>query len=240
MRSATVAEAPFRLEVNGTAVATWTCSPGQIEALATGWLLVHGFLAAGDAAPPVAVREEEGVLVAAAVLPGAAARAGMAEATHRREAGCGALHAVRCVAPPAAHRPPPPGSAAPFPALFRALFETGGAGLHSAALSDGASLLTRAEEVGRHNAVDKVIGQALIEGRPLAPLGLVLSSRISGEIAAKAVRAGVAWVASRSVPTTLAVRIAATAGLPLIARAPSREAVLFDPAMGPRAYGGAE
>jgi FdhD protein len=81
--------------------------------------------------------------------------------------------------------------------------------------------------VGRHNGVDKAIGAALLAGADLGALGLLTTARISGEIAEKAARAGVAWVASRSVPTTLAVELAATAGLPLVARAGSPDARVF-------------
>ncbi|NIP78675.1 MAG: sulfurtransferase FdhD, partial [Gemmatimonadetes bacterium] len=84
-------------------------------------------------------------------------------------------------------------------------------------------------EVGRHNGVDKTIGSALLAGSTLTTLGLLTTARISGEIAEKAARAGLAWVASRSVPTTLAVEIAAAAGLPLVARAPGKDVRVFRP-----------
>jgi FdhD protein len=81
--------------------------------------------------------------------------------------------------------------------------------------------------VGRHNGADKAIGGALLAGSALRGLGLMTSARISGEIAEKAARAGLAWVASRSVPTTMAVEIASAAGIPLIARAAARDARVF-------------
>jgi FdhD protein len=105
--------------------------------------------------------------------------------------------------------------------------------MHAAALSDGRELLFAIEEVGRHNAVDKVIGQAILAGMPTAGLGLILTARISGEIALKAARAGLGWVASRSVPTTLALELASRAGLPLLARAVAKEARLHEPALWP-------
>jgi FdhD protein len=75
--------------------------------------------------------------------------------------------------------------------------------------------------------VDKAIGGGLLAGANLARLGLVLSARVSADIAAKAARAGLAWIASRSVPTTLAVEIAEAAGIPIIARAAGPEARVF-------------
>jgi len=110
--------------------------------------------------------------------------------------------------------------------LFKAMFaagqryhETGG--IHAAALTDGERLLAHAEDVGRHNAVDKVIGAVLLERRDPTGLGLLVTGRISAELAFKAVRAGLAWVATVSVPTTLAVAIASRAGVALVGRAVS-------------------
>jgi formate dehydrogenase assembly factor FdhD len=116
--------------------------------------------------------------------------------------------------------------------IFRALYtlseryqESGG--VHTAALCEGERIAFLKEDVGRHNAVDKVVGLALLAEEPLARLGLVLTSRVSAEIAIKAARAGVAWIASRSVPTTLALRVAETVGVPIIARAAGKDAHLF-------------
>src|SRR4029079_2726227 len=92
-------------------------------------------------------------------------------------------------------------------------------GIHAAALCDGSELLTHAEDIGRHNAVDKVIGAMVLARRPLAGLGLLVTGRISAELAAKAGRAGLAWVATPSVPSTLAVEIARRTGMILVGRA---------------------
>src|SRR5690606_14588328 len=82
---------------------------------------------------------------------------------------------------------------------------------------------------------DKAIGAALLAGEDLGRMGLVLSARVTGEIALKAARCGVAWIASGSVPTTLALRIAAAAGFPIVARAADRDAhVYWPPATEPR------
>jgi FdhD protein len=110
--------------------------------------------------------------------------------------------------------------------LFKDVFHRGAryqdtGGIHAAALTDGAAVLAHAEDVGRHNAVDKVIGAAILAGRDLAGLGLLVTGRISAELAFKAARAGLAWVATISVPTTLAVTIAGRAGVVLVGRAVS-------------------
>jgi len=94
-------------------------------------------------------------------------------------------------------------------------------GVHAAALTDGGTLLEHAEDIGRHNAVDKVIGAALLHGRAPEGLGLLVTGRISAELAFKAARAGLAYVATPSVPSTLALTIAKRAGVLLVGRAVS-------------------
>jgi FdhD protein len=112
--------------------------------------------------------------------------------------------------------------------LFKALFAKGErykdtGGIHAAALVDAGSLslLAHAEDIGRHNAVDKVLGAALLARRPVEGLGLLVTGRISAELAFKAARAGLAYVATPSVPSTLAVEIARRSGMVLVGRAVS-------------------
>src|SRR6267378_2658416 len=81
-------------------------------------------------------------------------------------------------------------------------------GIHGAALSDGTRLLVVAEDVGRHNAVDKVKGQALLEGIPTTDRILLSTGRVSSEMLLKAARMGVPVVASRTSPTEMAVALA--------------------------------
>lgn len=223
---AAVEEVPVWLEVNGAPAVTWMCTPDLLEELAVGWLAGEGYIEGID---DLKLRPCATDLGFWAEIPPERVAAVTAEGRKPVLAsGCGAVSIFLADAAsfaPAARRGDPPAPEA-MRGLFKALFASGEryrdtGGIHAAALTDGTSLLAHAEDIGRHNAVDKVIGACLLARRPVAGQGLLVTGRISAELAAKAARAGLAWVATPSVPSTLAVEIARRTGMILVGRAVS-------------------
>ncbi len=88
--------------------------------------------------------------------------------------------------------------------------------VHSAAISDGDDIICLAEDIGRHNAVDKTIGYMLLENISFQGKIMLASGRLSSEIVSKCAKWGIPIVASRTSPTSLAVEIAQKAGLTLV------------------------
>jgi FdhD protein len=231
---AAVEEVPVWLEVNGRPAVTWMCTPELLEELAIGWLHGEGYI---DRVDQVHLRPCATDLGFWAEVP--PERVAAVEAEGRRPvlaSGCGAVSTFLAEpgtveARPRRGTPPPPER---LRALFKALFSRGEryrdtGGIHAAALADvsapaapaEASLIAHAEDIGRHNAVDKSIGGALLAGHEVRGQGLLVTGRISAELAFKAARAGIAWVATPSVPSTLAVEIARRSGMVLVGRAVS-------------------
>jgi len=226
---AAVEEVAVWLEVNGKPAVTWMCTPDLLEELAIGWLHGEGYI---DSIDQVHLRPCATDLGFWAEVPEDKVAAVQAEGRRPVLAsGCGAVSTfladpATVVAQPARGMPP---ELEELRGLFKALFAKGErykdtGGIHAAALIDRAApspLIAHAEDIGRHNAVDKVLGGALLAGRQVERLGLLVTGRISAELAFKAARAGIAYVATPSVPSTLAVEIARRSGMVLVGRAVS-------------------
>jgi len=89
-------------------------------------------------------------------------------------------------------------------------------GVHSAAISDGAKILVMREDIGRHNALDKTIGNLYLSKEKLSDKVILTSGRISSEIVLKIIYAGIQMIISRSAPTQKAVELAEENGITLI------------------------
>ncbi|MFF0447874.1 formate dehydrogenase accessory sulfurtransferase FdhD [Streptomyces sp. NPDC004609] len=231
-----VAEEPLEIRLNGRPLAITMRTPGDDFALATGFLVSEGVIATADDVRTIAYcagATAEGVntynVVNVSLAPGVPLPDFSLERNVYTTSSCGlcgkaSLDAVRTTARfPIADTPPvrlEPALLATLPDRLREaqrVFDRTG-GLHAAALfSEEGRMLDVREDVGRHNAVDKLIGRAVRDGGlPLSRAVLLVSGRASFELAQKAVMAGIPVLAAVSAPSSLAVDLAAETGLTLI------------------------
>ena len=221
-----IEEVPVALVYNGVSHAVMLASPGDLEDFALGFSLSEGILhARGELYDCEFVTAAEGIEVR---LDIAAARMFGLQARRRSLAGrsgcglCGVDSLQAALRPPA---PVPPRAALPAAAIQRVLAEltewqplhraTGAAHAAAWASNDGVLQLVR-EDVGRHNALDKLIG-ALARRRVVPATGFaVVTSRASYEMVQKAAAAGIGLLAAISAPTAFAVRVADAAHVTLV------------------------
>jgi len=213
VKGSVVREQPLTVYVNGDRFLTLLCSPEKLDALIVGYLWMEKVIGSVDEITALDVSEVDGqaqvTLSHPVTLP-----------TERiLTSGCGGgitfridhrlfpkLHSTLRVSP------------ATLSARMKNLFDAGvhykaSRGIHGAALADVEQLLVTAEDVGRHNAVDKVKGEALLRGIPTEDRILLSTGRISSEMLLKAARMGVPIIASRTSPTEMAVALAEQLGI---------------------------
>ena len=229
-------EEPLEVRVGGRAVSVTMRTPGHDEELAAGFLLSEGIVRRREDVLRVEPcgRSEEGNVVNVLLAPDVFVDFDRLTRHVFASSSCGlcgkaTIDAIRALFPRAGATP---GAAAdpevrvdaatlmslPSKMLAaQATFARTG-GLHAAALFDaGGKLLVLREDVGRHNAVDKVVGHALLNGLlPLHRHVLLVSGRSSFEIMQKALAGGVRVVAAVSAPSSLAVSFAVASGQTLV------------------------
>jgi FdhD protein len=222
-----IVEEPMTIQLDGTTVSTTMRTPGNDYELAVGFAFSEGLLAG---LPVTGVRYCANGSAAGSEFNVVSVDTGGRAPAPRPRLGNTTSSCGLCgndaiddlcarLAPLPATPPIPLDVVRASPDAVRAgqgLFDTTGA-VHAAAAfaADGTVLLTR-EDVGRHNAVDKVVGRLLLDGRlPATGLGLFVSGRASFELVQKAWAAGFGTLVAVSAPTALAVHTARRAGLVL-------------------------
>jgi len=100
-------------------------------------------------------------------------------------------------------------------------------GVHSAALCDTESILVFSEDIGRHNAIDKVFGECMLKDIPTAGRLIITSGRVSSEILLKVARRNIPLLISKSAPTNLGVRLADDLGVTLVGFARGRKMNIY-------------
>jgi FdhD protein len=243
-----IAETPWVLYLNNRELLTFMCSPVRLHALALGFLLGEGIISSLDDVWQIKVFLDENRVHL--VFPDAGINEERRVATCA-EAGGSIVVQLRHAVPMLPERrvltsgcgggvtfddlsgdhPPVQSSkqidARQLSALMRELnyqatLYRHSRGVHTSALSDGERLCIVAEDVGRHNTLDKIRGEALLQNIDTRDQLLLTSGRISSEMITKARKMGVPIVASRTSPTATSVRLARQWNITLVgyARAP--------------------
>lgn len=189
-----VEEISLRVYVNGSAHGALSCSPWAVEELVVGGLYTGGVISAYEEIASVRV-EGDAVRVQ--------------------------LHSAPAIRRPLERHPPRPLTARGVTELVRLLEEdsklfrrTGG--VHSAALSDGERILLSCVDVGRHNALDRLIGRCLIQGVSMEDMVVVFTGRVPDEIIRKVTKLSCRALLSVSAPTSMAIETADKLGVTLI------------------------
>ena len=210
-------EEPLEIRVDGRPLAVTMRTPGNDEELALGFLHGEALIAEPRGAEPPADLAANTIEVAGPLLRDPGERSFYATSSCG-VCGKGALEQVAVDAPRATEGPALPRSLlASLPDRLRQpAFELTG-GLHATGLFDtGGELLCAREDVGRHNAMDKVIGRALLDGNvPLTDRILCVSGRLSFELVQKAAVAGCPILVGVGAPSSLAIELAADRGMTL-------------------------
>ena len=206
------------ISVNGVEMATWMCSPNDLDLMALGFLANEGIISSLADVRDVHVSRQKSCvdvwLQDAAYTPPTRAIV---------TAGCGGGITFDDLSE---QYEPLPSTLSADPALLAELMRgmhQGAAvyqrarGIHTAALADAGGIWLQVEDIGRHNCLDKLRGAALKAGRPTADNILLSSGRISSEMITKARRMGTPIVCSRTSPTSLSVALAEAWGIAIVA-----------------------
>lgn len=208
-------EKRIRISVNGKEVLSLYCTPVMVRELVIGMFMTEDIIKGGWCAERMTIHYGEDVLVdipaeGEAEMDGAVITSGcIGGITFPKRLSLKKIHDPFSI------------TAEKIKSLFRRfqnaseLYKLTGC-VHSAALSNGDEMFCLAEDIGRHNAVDKVIGYAILENIPFKGSIMLASGRLSSEIVSKCAKWGVPIVASRTSPTSLAVEIAERAGLTVV------------------------
>ncbi|OPX89999.1 MAG: formate dehydrogenase accessory protein [Pelotomaculum sp. PtaB.Bin104] len=209
-----VDEIPLTVYVNDTELATLICSSGAFKELAIGFLINEGIIKKYSDIKDITFNEDDGLMWVETTKP-----VNQTETFLKRQIAscCGkgraCLYFVNDV-----NQLEPLNSTKQFAATHLlkliGLLEYGSEtyekthGVHSAAMGDDTRLLAMFDDIGRHNAVDKVLGYALLNQLGTEDKCLLLSGRVSSEILIKAGHSGIPLVVSCAAPTSLAVDLA--------------------------------
>ncbi len=221
------AERPLRVYVNDNELVTLMATPERLKELAFGWLWANGLIARASDVTQILIDAERSIIWAR--IKGEAPT--VLKSTIGSGCGGGQMIADLTGRLPKvnADLKIPLAALSKLQADFmkQAVLYRQTGGVHGAALADPGGVLFVAEDIGRHNAVDKVIGWLLMNELPASDKIILTTGRISSEMLAKAATAGVPVVGSRTAATDLAVAMARQAGLALVGYIRGRDGVVY-------------
>jgi len=200
VRDTVVVERNMELVVNGTDRLFVAMAPAEVEAFTVGYLMTSGLI---DNLSDLLDLRVSDTLIEVRLAESKEVNRSLSTAS----TGLATLESF-------SRRPPFPSRLVPvlrsLPELFdmfndrSVVFKQTG-GVHSAALCNGNEVLFFSEDIGRHNALDKTVGKAMLAGVDLDGLFLMTSGRVSGEITKKSFFAGIRTIVSHSAPTSMAL-----------------------------------
>ena len=216
------AEIGFSLTVNNKQVVTLLCTPAELDAMAIGFLFSEGILKDRESLLDIQVDEKTyAVSATLANLPD-----DIDTTFHKKTITSGCGRGITFTDATNLKSLPPNRTLITvslkevhnlmkeFRSVSELFLKTGG--VHSAALADRNRIHLFAEDIGRHNAVDKLIGKAFLAGIPIEDKILLSSGRISGEIMTKVIRSRIPIMISRTAPTCMSITYAEDHGVTLI------------------------
>jgi FdhD protein len=217
-----VAESPLTIMLNGEELATMLCSPHSLELLAVGFLVGEGILQSRHDLKDIACRSEQGV-VWVETTDGATRLDGFLRRNFASCCGKGrpALHFLNDYEQiqPITHMTrfavKDLVSWATLLDKEAKIFRLTG-GVHEAALAYGEGFVASYEDIGRHNALDRILGYAFLNDIDTSDKAVILSSRISSEMLTKVARMGAPIVVSRAALTCLSIDLAEQLGITLV------------------------
>lgn len=219
---AVVREVPVAIFLNDDHLVTMLCSPSNLDYLAVGLLFTEGLLADKSALKKVCASEKDRAVWVETKrrtkLPRRSASKGIVTT------GCGkGFSLVGAAADEEELRVKSKLviSSDSVPRLMKefqrrsSIYRLTG-GVHSAALCTSKAIIAFNEDIGRHNAIDKVIGECILKGIRTRDRIVITSGRISSEVLVKAARSGAPIVISKSAPTDVSIRLAAALGITVV------------------------
>ena len=215
-------EFPVTIILNNQELVTLLCSPADLRYLAVGFLYSEGLLTSKDEIKKILVDDERGVVRVGTVEEKELAQ----DVLFKRiiSTGCGRGASFYSTADAASQKVESLMEIS-TDEVFTLVneFQHGSHlyltthGVHSAALCDRKNILVFGEDIGRHNAIDKIFGKCLLEDTPTDNRVIITSGRITSEILHKVSKRGIPIIISISAPTNLGVRIADSLGITLVA-----------------------